>query len=109
MEVLPGRRQNELQNADPMQLDDIGSLGLFSSNSILLVGNIMPITSHLVAKNSIVAFGVLTDFKIRVSHYKKDMFKSTSNRFFFHPLVLVSKFQTVGSADPSFSTGSPVG
>jgi hypothetical protein len=71
MEVLPGRRQNKLQNGDPIQLDDIASLGFFSSNSILLVGNIMLITSHLVAKNSIVVFGALTDSKIRVSHYKK--------------------------------------
>ena len=71
MEVLPRRRQNKLQNGDPMQLYDIASLGLFSSNSILLVGNIMPITSHLVAKNSIVVFGALTDSKIRVPRYKK--------------------------------------
>jgi hypothetical protein len=70
-----GRTKAEkiLQNRDSMQLEDTGSVGLFFKQFYLyyLPGNIMPITSNLVAKNSIVVFGALTDSSFTVSHYKK--------------------------------------
>ena len=70
----------------------------------------MPITSHFVAKNSIVVFGALTDYIFIVSDCKKKTCLSPpSIQFFFHPLDLLSEFETVGSADQSFSTGSTVG
>jgi hypothetical protein len=79
MEVLAGRRQKKLQNQDSMQLEDTGSVGLFFKQFYLyyLQGNIMPIASHLVSKNSIVDFGALTDSTLLSLIIKKHMFKST--------------------------------
>ena len=57
----------------------------------------MPIRNHLMAKNSNVIFGARTDSTFVVSHYEKHTCLSPlSIQFFFHPLVLLTEFETVG-------------
>jgi hypothetical protein len=63
------KAERTLQNRDSMELEDTGSVGLiFQAILYYLQGNIMPIASHLVSKNSIVVFGALTDSNFIVSH-----------------------------------------
>jgi hypothetical protein len=80
------RPEKILQNRDSMQLEETCSVGIFFKQFYLyyLQGNIMPIASNLMAKNSIVVFGALTDSTFIVSHYKKKTCLSPlSIQFFF--------------------------
>jgi hypothetical protein len=54
-----------------MQLEDTASVELiFQAIHYDLQGNIMPIASHLLSKNSIVIFRALTDFTFDIYQYK---------------------------------------
>ena len=78
MEVLAGRRQKISSKSILMQLEDTGSVELFFNQFYITCREILwPIASHLVAKNSIVVFGALTDSTFMSLIIKIDMFKST--------------------------------
>jgi hypothetical protein len=86
-----------------MQLEE-GFGGVFQALLYYSQGN-TTFCESFGGKNSIVVYGALTDSTFNVSYYKN----SPTSYSVFSSLGPSERISNCKSADPSFSTGSPVG